>query len=152
MKTSTVQPKKIVGISVRTSNANGQAAQDIPALWNTFMEKNILAKIPNKVNDEIYTIYTDYEGDHTKPYTTVIGCAVTQFDNLPEGLVSHTIEGGQYQVYVAKGDLYKGAVIKKWQEIWGSDLNRAYTSDFEIYGEKSADMHNAEVDIFVGIH
>ena len=31
---------KVIGISVRTTNENGQAAKDIPFLWNKFFEEN----------------------------------------------------------------------------------------------------------------
>jgi len=30
---------KVIGISVRTTNENGQAAKDIPFLWNKFLKK-----------------------------------------------------------------------------------------------------------------
>ena len=40
----------LIGISVRTSNENGQAMTDIPALWNKFMSENWIEKIPNKIS------------------------------------------------------------------------------------------------------
>ena len=44
-------------------------------------------------------------------------------------------------------------VIRQWQEIWNEDkkLARKYTTDFEVYGRKSLDPENAEVDIFIAI-
>ena len=38
-----------------------------------------------------------------------------------------------------------------WIKIWNSDLNRIFTSDFEIYGEKAHNPENAEVDIFIAM-
>ena len=73
MKKETLKPFFVIGISVRTSNENGQAANDIPALWNRFRLENIGAKLINKTGDEVYSIYTDYEGDYTQPYTTILG-------------------------------------------------------------------------------
>ena len=64
---------KIIGISVLTTNQNGQAMQDIGNLWKRFFSEQILAKIPNKVSDAIYSIYTDYQKDYTEPYTCIIG-------------------------------------------------------------------------------
>lgn len=154
MKTTTVNPLNIIGISVRTSNANGQAAQDIPALWNKFMTENTQANIPNKVCENIYAIYTDYEGDHTLPYTTIIGCEVSNFEQVPEGMTQHIIKGGKYQHHLAKGNMDDGIIINKWKEIWAAEAEtpRAYTSDFEIYGPKAADMSNAEVDIMIALN
>lgn len=46
-----------MGIGVRTTNENGQSAKDIGALWNKFMSEGILDKIPNKIDNTIYSIY-----------------------------------------------------------------------------------------------
>jgi predicted transcriptional regulator YdeE len=142
----------VIGISVRTTNENGQAAQDIPALWQKFMLEESIHKIPNKIDDTIYCIYTDYEKDHTKPYTTILGCKVENLNNIPEGMIGKTFAEALYAKRSPKGNLLKGLVYNEWLQIWNSDLNRTFTADFEVYGEKSQDMENAEVDIFVGIH
>jgi len=70
MKKLQINSFQIIGISVRTTNENGQAKKDIEKLWGEFMSENMLKKIPNVTDETIYAIYTDYEGDHTKPYTT----------------------------------------------------------------------------------
>ncbi|OCK43485.1 transcriptional regulator [Tenacibaculum soleae] len=143
---------KIIGIAVRTTNENNQAAKDIGTLWNTFMTEGILEKIPNKTASDIYSIYTDYESDYTKPYTTILGCRVNNIDEIPEGFVAITIEASSYKKFIAKGDLTKGAVYEKWNTIWKTDLDRSYTADFEIYGAAAQDPLNAEVDIFIAVN
>ena len=61
------------------------------------------------------------------------------------------IEDNNYKVYTAKGKM-PDAVVNQWMEIWSdSELKRAYTSDFEVYGEKSQDPANAEVDIYIAV-
>lgn len=142
----------IIGISVRTTNENGQMAIDIPALWSRFLQEGIAEKIPDKTSGEIYCIYTDYEKDHTKPYTTILGCRVAGPDNLPDGMVSKTIPEGVYTKQVARGDIMAGAVFNEWQKIWNTDLPRNFIADFEIYGERSQLGDKSEVDIFVGLH
>ena len=142
---------KIIGISVRTTNENGQSATDIGKLWNKFMSEGIIEKIPNKIDNTIFSIYTDYESDHTKPYTTLLGCKVENLDIIPDGMTSKTFQSGNYVKFVSKGDLTKGAVFAEWSKIWEMDLDRKYTADFEIYGEKAQNPTNAEVDIFVAI-
>lgn len=44
-----------------------------------------------------------------------------------------------------------GAVVETWEEIWENDdnLNRKYTSDFEVYGKNSQSGQNSEVEIFI---
>ncbi|MFH6997832.1 GyrI-like domain-containing protein [Flavobacterium sp. FlaQc-57] len=146
-----IQKFNIIGVSVRTTNENGQSGQDIPALWNRFISEGIAEKIPNKINNSIYSVYTDYEKDHTKPYTTILGCPVESLDFIPTEMAGVTIEAASYDKFVAKGNLNDGIVINEWIKIWNSDLDRSFTSDFEIYGEKAQDPENAEVDIFIAV-
>ncbi len=155
LETHDIAPFYVVGIAVRTSNDAGKAAQDIPALWGRFFAEGIAERIPNTAGSEVYCVYTDYEGDYTKPYTTVLGCKVETAQqgvpSAPEGMVAIPCGGGTYTKRTAVGSLNKGVVFGAWTEIWNSPLRRVYTSDFEVYGAKAANPENAEVDIFVGI-
>ncbi|MCH5720962.1 GyrI-like domain-containing protein [Niabella hibiscisoli] len=151
MKNQTRGTFQIIGISVRTTNENGQATQDIPALWARFMAENIAAKIPGKVDNDLYCIYTDYEKDHTRPYTTLLGCRVNSLENVPDGLTCKTVPEGNYTLFTAKGNLTQGAVYNEWINIWNNPLDRAFTADFEIYGAKANNPENGEVDIFVAL-
>ena len=146
-----LQSFSIIGISVRTTNEHGQAAKDIPALWNQFIAEGIAEKIPNKTDHSIYCIYTEYEKDHTKPYTTIIGCKVTALNTIPIGMVGKTFNEQNYLVHTAKGNLMEGAVYDEWVKIWNANLPRIFTADFEVYGEKAQDAANAEVDIFIAV-
>ena len=146
-----IQNFSIIGISVRTTNENEQSAKDIPAIWNRLLSEEILSKIPNKVSNDIVCVYTDYEKDHTKPYTTILGAIVSNLDLVPEGMTGKTIEGINYEKFTAKGNLAEAIVINEWIKIWNSDLKRTFTSDFEIYGENAQNPENAEVDIFIAI-
>lgn len=141
----------VIGIAVRTTNENGQSSTDIPALWDTFMSLGLLEKIPNKLDSAIYCLYTDYEKDHTKPYTTLIGCRVAHLGSVPEGMIGKSFPAGNYLKRVAKGNLLQGIVFDEWTKIWQSDIPRAYTTDFEVYGEKAQDPENAEVDIWLAV-
>jgi predicted transcriptional regulator YdeE len=151
MNIQKIEAFNIIGISVRTTNENGQAAQDIPALWNKFNTEGIAEKIPAKLDDSIYSIYTEYEKDHTRPYTTILGCKVENLDHIPQGMVGKTFQTATYAKCVAKGNLLQGIVYNEWVNIWNSDLDRTFIADFEIYDEKAKDVENAQVGIFIGI-
>lgn len=151
MQKLTVNPFMVIGIAVRTTNENQQAAQDIPKLWQKFMSQGVLDKIPNKITSEILSIYTNYESDYTKPYDTILGCKVDSLDSIPEGMVGYTFEGGEYMQFIAKGNLNEGVVYNTWLDIWQQDLKRSYTVDFEVYGEKSSNPKYAEVPIFIAV-
>lgn len=151
MNNQSIKQFSIIGVSVRTTNENGKAGQDIPALWNNFMTNRISEQIPNKIDNSIYCIYTEYEKDHTKPYTTILGCKVSSLENVPNGMVGKTIEEAMYSKHIATGNILQGIVFNEWTKIWNSDLQRTFTADFEIYGEKAQNPENAEVDIFIAI-
>ena len=99
-----IEKFSVIGISVRTTNENGQAGQDIPVLWNDFITNGIADKIPNKIENSILCIYTDYEKDHTKPYTTILGCKVSNLQTIPNGMVGKLFETAEYTKIVAKGN------------------------------------------------
>ena len=151
METTQVEQLNIIGIAVRTTNENGQSAIDIPQLWDRFFLENILAAIPNKINDKLYCIYTDYEKDHTKPYTTILGCSVANLDAVPTGLVGKLIESGNYIQFTATGKISEGIVFNEWMKIWNTDISRAYVADFEVYDERAQNPDDAIVDIFISV-
>lgn len=140
----------VVGIEVRTTNENGQAMKDLPALWGRFYAEGIQQKIPHKINQEIICLYTEYEKDYTKPYTAFIGCKVDSIEEIPDGLVSKTIPAAKYLVFTGKGKVFD-EVVKIWQYVWSKDaeLNRAYTGDFEVYGEKTQNPEDGEVEVYI---
>jgi predicted transcriptional regulator YdeE len=146
-----IEPFMIIGISVRTTNENNQSAKDIADLWGKFMSENVLGAIPNKIDNEIYSIYTDYDSDHTKPYTAMLGCKVSNLNSIPDRMIGKSFEGGNYVKLSAKGDLMKGLIVNMWTEIWSMDLNRAFTTDFEIFGEKAQNPNDAEIDFLIAV-
>jgi len=151
MKVTKANQFDIVGIKTRTSN-DGNAAKDIPALWKRFMEENIMNRIPNKDGHTIFCLYTNYESDHLHPYDVVLGCKVKNTDNIPEGFTHLNVPATENAHFLAKGNIEQGeAVIATWMEVWKSDLNRTYSVDYEVYDERSADLKNAEVDIFIAL-
>ena len=146
-----IEPFKVIGISVRTTNENNQAANDIADLWGKFMNEKVLEAIPNKIDNTVYSIYTDYESDHTKPYTTILGCKVETLDTITDGMVGKSFDGGNYVKLSAKGDLMQGLIVNKWVEIWGMDLERLFTADFEVFGEKAQNPADAEIDFLIAV-
>lgn len=152
MNQVTLKKFHIIGIEVRTTNEQNKAANDIPLLWEHFWKEDVLNRIPNKVCTAVYSMYTNYEGDHTMPYTTIIGCEVSDLSNIPEGMTGHTIEASTYNKITATGNLTKGLIINEWFKIWEQQWDRKYTADFEIYDEKSMNPQDAEVSIYVAIN
>lgn len=143
---------QLIGISLpfKTTNQNNQSMNDCGELWRRFEKEGVASNIPNKVSDEVFAVYYDYEGNHTQPFSYFIGCKVEVGTKPPAGLVILTIPTGKYQKVSAKGEM-PGCITEAWQKIWKSDIQRAYRMDYEIYDERSMDPNNAEVDIYLSV-
>jgi predicted transcriptional regulator YdeE len=140
----------LVGMAIRTTNQNGQSQQDIGALWGRIMQQNLLEKIENKVSDDTYCVYTDYETDYTGAYTCIIGCKVNSTDDMPKGFIGITIAADKYEIYHLEGK-FPEKVHLAWREIWGSDVNRAYSADFDLYSADAKSFEDTEVKIYLAV-
>ena len=141
---------KIIGISVRTIYRDNQAQADINDLWNLWYSENIASRIPNKVSDNLYNMYTDYESDENGYYTCILGYSVSSLDSIPKGLIGKYIPKSSYKEFISKGKL-PDCVIKTWETIWGLKFNRSYIADFDLYDPKTMNPENAEVKTYLSI-
>ena len=131
----------VVGIATRASNAT---PEEIGALWQSFYANGIPERIPARLSGVVYSVYFDYEGDYTAPFSTLIGCAVPADATLPNGLVQKTIPAGKYAVIDASGE-QPASLVAAWGAIWKTPLDRRYDADFERHDE------DGTVAIYVGV-
>lgn len=139
-----------IGITCRTSNAPDKAPLDIAALWNKFNADNIYEVIPDKASYQIYVLYCEYEKDHTKPYTVLIGCLVNKENSSIDGLTTITIPASCYEVFEAEGE-FPQSLINTWNKIWHAPIKRTYTGDFEEYDPQFFLKSNHKVPIYIAI-
>ncbi len=143
------QKKKFfIGLELRTNNEECSSA--MPLHKEKFFKENTLEKIPNKINGNILALYTDYEGDYTKPYSWILGCEVSSLDEIPAGLVGKVIPESKYAVFITQGEFPQG-LIAAWQAVWKSNLPRSYTTDFELYRSDFDPQKNPEVKVYIAI-
>ncbi|HZH02130.1 MAG TPA: effector binding domain-containing protein [Myxococcaceae bacterium] len=137
-KTETLPAFTVVGIAAKESN---DRPDQIGKLWQEFFNSGGVNQIPNRKSDDIFAVYTEYEGDHTKPYTMVIGCQVEQVESLPTGLVAKTLPGAKYTILKAKGP-QPATVVNTWKHVYNAPLDRAYVADFDRYrGPEEVEVH-----------
>ena len=148
----------VVGIEARTSGdreISGDGA--IGPLWQKFYQERVLDKIPNKVDPNIYVLYTAYAHDRFGEYTVVIGAKVKDKSPAPDGLVLKTVPGGQYAVLTSEKGPGASVIPTAWQKVWAledKDLlggRRAYKTDFEFYDARNNDAQNQQADLYVGL-
>jgi predicted transcriptional regulator YdeE len=148
----------IVGIEARTSGER-ETSEDglIPGLWQRFYQEHILDKIPNKADQNVYALYTDYARDRMGGYTVVIGVRVKDKTAPPSGMVLKAVPAGQYAVLTSEKGPASSVIPTAWQRIWAledKDLlggKRAYKADFELYDPHATDPQNLQADLYVGL-
>lgn len=140
----------LAGLSLKTQTTNegGKSMVDCGNLWQKFESERYSSRIPNKLNEQVYAVYYQYEGDYTQPFSYFIGCAIKPGSEVPDGFDSLTIPPGSYQKFTARGKM-PDCMQDVWKRIWKSGIKRSYRVDFEIYDHRSKDWNNAEVDVFV---
>lgn len=123
-----------IGLPVRIEDPQREIDW-ISALWDRFYREMIFDEIPNQKSGDIYGVYYNFAGDHTQPYTFLAGCEVTSTQEIPKGLVAHSVPAAEYAYFEIIGS-FPDNLIDKWQKIRKSDLKRSFKTDFERYGPK----------------
>jgi len=143
--------KKMIGLSLTMSFAQDQT----PILWKSFMPNR--NKVQNRKNEDYYSLQI-FPNDYFKffnPITPFVKWAlveVSDFENIPEGMESFTLEPGKYAVFH-----HKGVDKSIFQYIYGVWLPASgYQMDnrphFEILGAKYKNGDpNSEEDIYIPI-
>ena len=147
----------VIGISARTSNAREMTSDGtIGKMWGRLFQEGLLAKIPNKADDKIVAVYTDYASDHTGEYTYILGSRVTSDVAVPTGMIARKVPAGKFGVFTSE----KGPAPKVVPELWmkinslppdAVGAKRQYKADFEIYDERATDPQNLQMDVYIGI-
>ena len=138
-----LEKKIVVGVSTATSNADPEMSEKISKLWTDLYQGGIHEQIKNKRNEHAIGLYSDYNADG---YLVTAGNEVSKSENSE--LTTKTIPAGKYAKFSVHGDMVQ-AVAEAWQTIWGMDLDRSFTGDFEEY--LNSDWENADIDIYIAL-
>jgi predicted transcriptional regulator YdeE len=132
----------VAGISIETNNH--EADKTIPALWARFQDNNIMADIPQKLdNSVVYGVYSHYQGNEQDNYQLLVGTEVQEGSVVKPPLSSLEISIARYVVCEVT---HRDDVINAWVKIWRSQLNRAFVADFERYTADSIEIYIGIVD------
>lgn len=140
----------VIGIQIKTSNAT--CMQDMPLLWQKFMQEGLVHHIPTPTNQSLLAVYSGYDGDHTKPYNYLIGMQVDSVDEVPVGMVAKIIPSQKYAIFTGRGTFPEN-LQQVWRKIWEPDFDalRAYTVDFEVYDERCQNPQASEIDVYIAL-
>jgi predicted transcriptional regulator YdeE len=147
----------VAGYSTRTNNAKEASGQgQIGPLWQRWFAESLGAKIPNRVDNDVVVVYSEYVSDEKDDYTYILGARVSSVDHLPAGVTYRKVVAGQYSLFTTDKGPVTQVVPAEWRKIWAmspGDLGgrRAFVTDFEVYDQRSADPQNAQVEIHIGL-
>ncbi|WP_205857506.1 GyrI-like domain-containing protein, partial [Phytoactinopolyspora endophytica] len=85
-------PFTVLGYGIRT---NGSAsADDIPVLWKQVMAGDALARVPGRLADDVYAVYTNLEHAGRSRegwFSFIIGVAADPSTMIPEGMTMASV-------------------------------------------------------------
>jgi len=146
----------VIGIEARTTNAK-EATPDgiIGKQWQKLFGEGVLDRIPERMDRNVYAVYSDYTSDHNGEYSFLIAAKVKDGTTPPTGRVAKQVGAGRYAVFTSEKGPFAKVVPAVWQKIFrledAGTLNRLYLTDFEIYDQRARDPQNGQVDIYVGV-
>jgi predicted transcriptional regulator YdeE len=109
----------VVGIAVRTSNAEQMtAARPIGKQWERLFKEGVLAAIPNKADEKIVAVYSQYATDKDGEYTYLLGARVRKVESVPAGMTLENVPAGRYALFTSE------ARSKKWWWRCGVEFGR----------------------------
>ena len=136
---------KILGFELKTSNQ--EAFQTIPKFWGEIMGENRLKKITPSISENIYAVYTNFKNpgkNNEGVYSLIIGREVLKNQKAFDGFVEAIISPQKRAVFDVEKN-HPEKVGAMWQEIWNTNLEKTFVSDFELY------KPNGEIEIHIGI-
>lgn len=146
----------VIGFEARTANAKEATAEGIIGpQWHRLIACGVADRIPDRIGDQMYAVYSDYASDHNGEYSFLTGVKVKDGATAPAGLVARRIHPGKYAVITSERGPFPQVVPAAWQKIFALEddgkLKRAYRTDFELYDQRARDPQNGQIDIYIGV-
>lgn len=128
--------------SVRLAGWAVPATNDDPAcigaLWQRVMAEDLATQVQGRLSRVVHAVYSEYEGDHTKPYVFFLGYPISDDVPVPDALVVRELPAGPYARIDAVGE-QPAALIQAWMGIWTSGLERSFQMDYELHDPDTPD-------------
>lgn len=147
---------EVVGIEVRTNNSQESTGDGaIAKQWQRLFMENVLSRIPDRIDQSIVAVYTNYASDWNGDYTYILGARVLPGTKPPDGMVSQNVPAGRYVEFISARGPSPQVVPDMWKQVWmhfqvPGNPPRAYGADYEVYDDM-ADPNNVQVKLFIGV-
>jgi predicted transcriptional regulator YdeE len=158
MKPKLIEPSSfvVIGIETRTNNsAESTSDGAIPKQWQRLFQEGVLNRIPDRLDQSVVAVYTNYASDWNGDYTYILGAKVKPGTKAPAGMVAVSIPAGKYVGFISAQGPSPQVVPDTWKQVWAyfqvpGNPPRAYGADYEVYDDM-ADPNNVQVKLFIGV-
>jgi predicted transcriptional regulator YdeE len=150
----------VAGVATRTNKEDElEGAAKIPDLCGLFLADDLEEKLARLARGDgtVRAVYTDYESDLHGDYTYLLGYEVEDVAAIPEGVEIRQWPASKYAVFVSsRGPLFP-TVAAAWRQIWAMEESgqlggkRTYIGDFEVHENKTLNLPEVEIRIYIGI-
>ena len=128
---------------------------EIPKLWQRLFAEGVLGRIPDRSDESIVAVYTNYASEAKGDYTAVLGAKVAPGTKAPDGMVTITVPAGKYLEFVSAKGPGQEVVPAVWRQIYGyftapGAPARAFKTDFERY-DAPFDPNAMQAHIYIGV-
>jgi len=143
----------LIGKSYRTTMQRCQNEIDIPKFWAEFTGKNLMDRIPDRINQSLMGIYTNW--DYAENFEVIIGAQVSSDTSIPEGYISHRMKPAKYMVFTVPGN-QNHDILNGWKYIYGTWMpntgyEREFSDDFDLFDDRFQSSQNPESEIYIPI-
>ncbi|MEH6945007.1 GyrI-like domain-containing protein [Bacillus sp. JJ722] len=140
---------KLIGYTVTASVNQDLEKRIIERLRDELISKR--HEISNRLdNDGMYLvqIYEDCEWTPDAPFESIVAVEVSNFDQIPDGFIRHTIPAGKYVKVTHKGP--ESSIGETYDAIRENGIEHTRPFDFEYWADiNSLDQEENMIDIFL---
>lgn len=136
---------EIKWIKIRTNNKNSKLIWE---LWNEFYSKWHFKNLWLE-NKEIYAVYHNYELDKNWKFDILEWYydLIIWWESNNNNYEWVIIENWDYEKFETFWEM-PNKIFEKWQEIWWSNINRKFKTDYELY-RNGDNINNPKVTIYI---
>ncbi len=135
MRTVRVEGFTAVGQEARTSNAKEMSGEGvIGSMWGRGVQ-----------GSPVVAIYSSYASNKDGEYNYLLGRKMGEDETVPRGMTHRVVAPGSYLLLDFAGSVSPEAVMGLWRHVWELEhegkIERAYRTDFEVYGQTGFELY-----------
>ena len=139
----------VAGYSMKTIMKDGMFDDNVEKLWEIFEEIYDPELFHKRADDKIYFVIHNYKKKGKDGLEILVGYRIDDISKIKNKFSYVEIEAGTFAKEKAEGKSGED-IIKAWEKIYGSNLNRTYAYDIETY-KLNDDFEVTDIELFISV-